>query len=292
MELDWSVDDEGEASLVGVRVRNDGAVPRRVRIESRLDGPVLPPRRGGVPEAGWDADGVTAVIESGERRAFGFAALADPVDPPVEIVNAEPVTRDADDGRVAGGTGPAVEPGPAIGSKSATESDPATGADPDLARAAVRDLGSHRPPRRAVAGAEAAEGDVGQPGDETGEPHEPESVDSDSDATVGDENGTSGDTDKRTEAESPPSATDPDEIDAWFAAVEERIERAERLTDADLAGATAAVEAAGGLDAVEGLDERVAADAERLRAVSDRAAALADRADEADVPTEALEALA
>lgn len=291
MELDWSVDDEGEASLVGVRVRNDGAVPQRVRIESRLDGPILPPRRGGVPEAGWDADGVTAVIESGERRAFGFAALADPVDPPVEIANAEAVTGEADGSRVASGAGPALEPGPAIGPKPATESEPATGTDPDLARAAVRDLGSHRPPRRAVAGAETAEGDVDQR-DKTGEPHEPESVDSDGDATVGDENDGAGDAEGRTGANSPPSVADPDGIDAWFATVEARIERAERLTDADLAGATAAVAAAGGLDAVAGLDERVAADAERLRAISDRAAALADRADEADVPTEALEALA
>ena len=73
MELDWSVDHEDGASLVGVRVRNDEAVPRRVRIESRIDGPLLPPRRGGVPESGWDATGVTAVnIDNG----FGGATAA------------------------------------------------------------------------------------------------------------------------------------------------------------------------------------------------------------------------
>ena len=263
MELDWSVDREGDASLVGVRVRNDGAVPRRVRIESRLDGPVLPPRRGGVPESGWDTRGVTAVIDPGDRAAFGFAALADPVDPPVEIASVEPVRENADDGRTA----------------AESES--------DLARAAVRDLESHRPPRRAVAGEDAGDA-VNEAGGDVG------TVDGEEDGVDG---GTvdgeeDGDADRSTVPGSPPSAAAPDDIDAWFAAVEARVERAERLADADLATATAVVEEAGGLDAVEGLDERVAADAERLKAVRDRAAALAERAEESEVPTEALEALA
>ena len=263
MELDWSVDREGDASLVGVRVRNDGAVPRRVRIESRLDGPLLPPRRGGVPESGWDAAGVTAVIDPDERAAFGFAALAEPVDPPVEIASVEPITVATDD------RGAATEGGA------------------DLARTAVRDLESHRPPRRAVAGT-GASGAVGEGSDDTGT--------GDWEGEVRPENeeaaGSDGDADRSEAPEPPPSAAGPDEVDAWFTAVEARIERAERLTDADLATATRSVEEAGGLDAVGELDERVAADAERLRAVRDRAAALAERAEESEVPTEALEALA
>ena len=290
MELDWSVDREGNASLVGFRVRNDGAVPRRVRIESRLDGPLLPPRRGGVPESGWDGAGVTAVIDPGERAAFGFSALADPVEPPVEIASVEPVTADADD------RGAATEGGA------------------DLVRAAVRDLESHRPPRRAVAGAEAVD-DVNEEGGdaETVDGGEADSgeraTDGDEDdgggeratdgneddggggrATDGDED--DGDANRSETPESSPSAAGPDEIDAWFAAVEARIDRADRLDDADLATATAVVEEAGGLGAVTELDERVAADAERLRAVRDRAAALAERAEESEIPTEALERLA
>jgi hypothetical protein len=259
MELDWSVDREGDASLVGVRVRNDGAVPRRVRIESRLDGPVLPPRRGGVPESGWDEEGVTAVIDPGDREAFGFAALADPVDPPVEISSVEPADGDEDDGRAA------------------PES------ESDLARAAVRDLESHRPPREAVAGTEAVDRD----GDEAGGGNAV-GVDEDSDTEA---SGPNGDATGRSENEAS-AEPDADEVDAWFAAVEARIERAERLADADLATATAVVEEAGGLDAVGGLDERVDSDAERLKAIRDRAAALAERAEESEVPTEALEALA
>ena len=264
MELDWSVDREGNASLVGFRVRNDGAVPRRVRIESRLDGPLLPPRRGGVPESGWDGAGVTAVIDPGERAAFGFSALADPVEPPVEIASVEPVTADADD------RGAATEGGA------------------DLVRAAVRDLESHRPPRRAVAGAGAVD-DVNEEGGDA-ETVDGGEADSGERATDGDED--DGDANRSETPESSPSAAGPDEIDAWFAAVEARIERAERVADADLATATAVVEEAGGLGAVTELDERVAADAERLRAVRDRAAALAERAEESEIPTEALERLA
>ncbi|TKX65438.1 hypothetical protein, partial [Halorubrum sp. GN11GM_10-3_MGM] len=255
MELDWSVDREGDASLVGVRVRNDGSVPRRVRIESRLDGPVLPPRRGGVPESGWDDEGVTAVIDPGERAAFGFAALAGPVDPPVEIASVEPATGDGDDGRAA------TEDGS------------------DLARAAVRDLESHRPPRRAVAGGDAV--DAVNEGSGDSETVDGEDDDVNGSAVDGEEDG--GDTDRSALTDPSPSAASPDEIDAWFAAVEARIERTERLTDADLATATAVVDEAGGLDGVGELDERVAADAERLRAIRDRAAELADRAEEREV---------
>ena len=263
MELDWSVDREGDASLVGVRVRNDGAVPRRVRIESRLDGPVLPPRRGGVPEPGWDAGGVTAVIDPGDRASFGFAALADPVEPPVEIASVEPA--DAEDDRTA------TEDGS------------------DLARAVVRDLESHRPPRRAVAGAEAGDA-VNEVGGDTDDGDGEEGNDVNGRVADGEES--DGDADRSAAPDPPPSAAGSDEIDAWFAAVEARIERGERLDDADLATATAVVEEVGGLDAVEGLDERIATDAERLKAVRDRAAALADRAEESEIPVEALEALA
>ena len=270
MELDWSVDREGEASLVGVRVRNDGAVPRRVRIESRLDGPVLPPRRGGVPERGWDAAGVTTVIDPGEREAFGFAALAEPAEPPVELASVEPATAD-------------------VGEDRATPE-----SDAESARAAIRDLESHRPPREAIAEPGAIDHD---------EDGERKAIDRDekgeSRGAEGDENGDTeasesdgGDAERSAIAESPPSPAAPDDIDAWFAAVEARVERAERLTGADLATATAVVEEAGGLDAVASLDERVAADAERLKAIRDRAAALVDRAEESEVPTEALEGLA
>ncbi|VTT86631.1 unknown [Halorubrum sp. DM2] len=253
MELDWSVEREGDASLVGFRVRNDGAVPRRIRIESRLDAPVLPPRRGGVAAAGWDAAGVTAVIGPGDEEAFGFAALADRVEPPVEVADVE-----------------SVEAG-----KSVDCAADETGDSP--VRAALRDLDDHRPPRRAVDGAGGADAQRDNHGRDI------EGVEPTSEERSGRSSG---------DAETTPDEAKRDAVDAWFAAAEARIDLAEQLTDADLATATDAVEEAGGLDAVEGLDERVAADAERLRAIRDRAAALAERAEATDVPAEALEALA
>ena len=270
MELDWTVEREGETSLVGFRLRNDGGVARRVRIESRLQAPVLPPRRGGVPEPGWDATGVTAVLDPGERAAFGFAALAEPVEPPVEVASVEPAASDPDGGHAA------------------AEED-------DLALAAVRDLESHRPPRRAVAEGEPADPDVGGCGDAGAAEEKGDAVARPADETddpEGEKRAHESAPDRSERDGATPTAVTGDEVDAWFAAVEARIERAERLTDADLAGATAAVEEAGGLGAVEGLDARVAADAERLKAVRDRAAALAERAEASAVPTEALEALA
>ena len=282
MELDWSVDREGDASLVGVRVRNDAAVPRRVRIESRLDGAVLPPRRGGVAEAGWDAGGVTAVIGPGAREAFGFATLSDPVEPPVEITSVAPAT-------------------PGTGGDQAVDGD-----ERDPVRTAVRDLGDHRPPRRAVDESEAGDRDEGGSnerdwrgpndrdwrGPNDRDAHEPDGDDTGAGAECAEPTDESPESTGEGDTEPTGSAPSPDDIEAWFAAVEARIERAERLTDADLATATAVVEESGGLGAVEALDGRVAADAESLRAVRDRAAALAERAEESDVPAASLEALA
>ena len=132
MDLTWDIDREGDASLVRCRVRNDGAVPRRVRIESRLGTPVLPPRRGGLPESGWDEAGVTLRLDPGERRALGFAARAPPTDPPVEIADVEAVDTTAE----------SVSEEPIAGVERAGSA----------TAAALRRLGDHRPPRAATAG--------------------------------------------------------------------------------------------------------------------------------------------
>lgn len=81
-------------------------------------------------------------------------------------------------------------------------------------------------------------------------------------------------------------------IDDWFASIESRLERAERLTGATLSTATEVVAAAGGLEQVTGLDAQIAADAEQLRQLSERASTLADRTAAVDPPTDALERLA
>jgi len=253
MELSWDVDRAGDVSLVRGRVYNEGDVPRRVRVESRFDAPVLPPRRGGVPASGWDDSGATLRLDSGAHRAFGFAVRAPPVDPPVEVAEAVPLDPAAD-------TEPSAVP----------------------TTAALRRLGEHRPPRAAV----------------IGETDEPDRVtDSDAGDTADDALDSSGPDGSKCERSD--RARSPTESDGWAAAVdsrldavEARIDRAERLTDADVATATDVVADVDGIAALSGLDDRVAADAERLREVSERAAELAARAEATDAPVAALERLA
>lgn len=271
MNLAWTVERDDGVSLVRCRVHNDSAVPRRVRVESRLDGPVLPPRRAGVPEAGWDEAGVTLRLEPDERRAIGFAVPAPPVEPPVTIVRAPSV--DADGGR--------------------SENDPeAVGSTPEgrsrvsgRVGDALRELAEHRPPRDAVAadvsGATQSERVADGGGVEEDE----------SDPRVGDGGAPASMRDERKNVGVDDEALPSDAIDEWFDAVERRIEWVERATDADLATATDVVESTGGVDGVAALDERVAADSKRLREVSERASSLAARAESVDAPVEAMERL-
>lgn len=264
MDLAWDIDREGDASLVRCRVCNDAAVPRRVRIESRLDAPVLPPRRGGVPEDGWDESGVTLRLDAGERRAIGFAARGPPTDPPVEIADVAAVDPTAE----------------SEGSESPTA-------------AALRRLGDHRPPTAAVTGGASESGGTGGLGgsDDVADANDTEN--SDAGATTGATRTDAAESDTDGLAPSPSEAGRwAETVERQLDAVESRIGRAERLTDADLATATAAVAEADGVDGVSGLDERVAADAKRLRALSERASTLAARAEATDAPVAALERLA
>jgi hypothetical protein len=276
MDLSWSVDRIGDASLVRCRVRSDEAVPRRVRVESRFDAPVLPPRRAGSPADGWDATGVTLRVEPGERRGFGFAVPAPPVDPPVAIAAVDPVDSDAS------------APDAAASVSGGGDGDP-TGVD------ALRELAEHRPPRTAIDGVFGSDGDGGDVTSVEDAPaSDVESGDAESDDTESgdaESDDVERDTDGSKRAPGPKRAASDADLDR-FAAVEARIDLAERLTDADVTTATEAVGEAGGVDAVAGLDDRIDADAERLRAVSERAASLAERAEATDVPVGALERLA
>lgn len=85
MELDWETESVGGITLVSVRLTNERAVDRRVRLRNRLDGPVLPPRRQREPEAGWDRDGLTVIVPSERTVARGYACPAPNREPPVEI---------------------------------------------------------------------------------------------------------------------------------------------------------------------------------------------------------------
>lgn len=111
-----SVETEGIA-LVGVRLAARDT--ERVTIAPTHEGPLWPPRRQGVPEAGWDGDRWSGTVHPERDRAIGYATSADVEEPAVEIVDTAPAGSDeADEVDVAG---------------------------------VVRALGDHRPPRDAVA---------------------------------------------------------------------------------------------------------------------------------------------
>lgn len=133
---------EGDLTMVELLVTS-GHSPTRVRIENRLDGPVWPPRRRGVPASGWDAEGVTCTVAADETRGLGYASPAPAVEPPAEIVRTEPVL--PDDGRTDRlANVPAAVDGrdlPEIGNV------PDVQPTPD---GVVRALGDPRPPRDAV----------------------------------------------------------------------------------------------------------------------------------------------
>ncbi len=114
MDLDWTQESTAGVTLVRARVRNDRATDRRVRLQNRLDGPVLPPRRHGTPEAGWDRDGVTTVVPADGTVSIGYACPAPTGEPPLTLGEVGAATEERDD---------------------------------STADAAVRELGDHRPPR-------------------------------------------------------------------------------------------------------------------------------------------------
>ncbi|WP_323674379.1 hypothetical protein [Halorubellus sp. PRR65] len=70
-----------------VVVENRSSERRRVRLAVDCEGALWPPRRRGVPAAGWDADGVTLTVAAGGVRGVGFATPASTVD--VECVATE-----------------------------------------------------------------------------------------------------------------------------------------------------------------------------------------------------------
>jgi hypothetical protein len=127
MELDWTTEQAGDVTLVRVHLRNERPTDRRVRLRNRLDGPVLPPRRQREPEAGWDRDGVTAVVPAGSATALGYACPAPPAEPPVT----------------------AADVGDPDGSETGTPSE-------QPVDEALRRLGDARPPRAVVGGEDGA----------------------------------------------------------------------------------------------------------------------------------------
>jgi hypothetical protein len=294
LEVDWTVRRAGDAVLVGVELRNRTGTPRRVRVENLVDGELLPPRRAGVPESGWDAAGFSGTVDAEGRLVIGYACRGEPARPPVDVT---------DEGRADGDA--AVDSG-----------------ETDLVDRAIRELGSARPPSSVVpavdlpgeAEPDDATAEIAAADDAVGACDADavvETGDADAVAATGDAEdiaetgdadeiaatGGTGETDQRAGPTAPPGRDASDAlpstaaVDAWLDAVAARVELAERFTDASVVEATEALADAGGLAETAALARRVDGDAARLRAVADRATRLAARADATDVPVEALRRL-
>lgn len=89
VEVDASVEHTDGVTLVRATVTNTRGTPQMVRLESRLDGPIWPPRDGGFTAPEWDGDRWERGLTPGESVGLGFASPADPVEPPLEIVDVE-----------------------------------------------------------------------------------------------------------------------------------------------------------------------------------------------------------
>jgi hypothetical protein len=220
--------------LVAVTLRNDTAVAVRVRVENTLDGPVLPPRREGVPAAGWDEGGFTGTVPADSRLGIGYACPetgGDAADGASADSNADPDS-EAISFEILG---PADEEAPS---------------ESDHVADAVRSLGRATPPADAVPTSPTV--DLGAPtADRRGRPPD--------------------------EHAEPNSSGVPDPTAAWLDAVETRIERAERLTDATADEAAAVLEGCG-VDGVADLPDDLDEDIAALRAAGDRVEELTARA--------------
>jgi hypothetical protein len=289
-ELEWRTDRVDGVVLLAVTVDNRAAVPCHVRVESRLDGPILPPRSSGTPEAGWDREGYEGVVPADGRLALGYACpcpdseSASLPTPPVELTEAERAPSRAGEDAAARPTG--------------------TGYGNGNAAAVVRELGRGTPPRDAVPDP------VGSRPSEPWTAARPRAPD----ATTSPRDGDDGDTPEQSDDGPPggeparysPSSTPtertagdadgerspPEDVERWLDTVEVRVELAESLTDPSLPAATAALGTAGGLDPALSSIREVDRDAAALRRVADRAGTLAERAEATDVPFDALRRLA
>jgi len=80
--LDWHHTRAGGVTLVELLVTTDH--PASVRIESELT-PVWPPRRQGVPAAGWEGNSFETTVAGEDRLVVGYASPAEPDGQPATV---------------------------------------------------------------------------------------------------------------------------------------------------------------------------------------------------------------
>jgi hypothetical protein len=304
--LDWQLRRAGEATLVELFVHSE--TDARVEIASNLQ-PVWPPRRRNRPAGGWDDSGYEGTVAAGDPLVLGYASPDDPVEPPATIVDTEPVSGGSGEPptpealvRELGEAGPPRDAVP-------TPDDPhgdavSTGDSPPDDDTSTS--GESVSPDRSQSAGRPTRTDQASPAD--GQPSDRPARDDPASSRDRSESGesrpsTSGQQSNRAESagepangpsvEDGPSREPGAAIDTWLAAVDRRIETAQRLAAVETAEeARAAVSAAGGIESVRALCERLDADRDRLERVDEQRAAFDRRLADADVPLSALERLA
>lgn len=261
-------------ALVQLRLRNPAPVAQRVSVQNALDGPVLFPRRRGVPEAGWDREGFVGVVAAESERALGYACPAPIQTPPIAL-------RRAADGEIDGQSSEFAADGSTPAAVVRTYGD---SAPPAAVAHDAGCTGSDRAGRDAQRQPGTAESAPGS-GD-TGPVREAKHTAPESDVPS-----TSASTPSAS-ASTPSAARPPSAVTTWLDEVEDGIARAEGLDDATVPAATAILAESGGLDPALDDTDQLAATAARLRSLAERANELAARADAVEVPERALRRLA
>lgn len=264
--FDWTTSRHDGVTLVTVQLTEIDS-PVRVTVRNQLDGQIWPPRREGVPEAGWTETGFEGVVGPGSH-VLGYATPAPPTKPAATLADVTP----------------------------APDADP-TNERLDTAADVVRALGDPSPPADAVPAGEECE--TPQSACRSDVVSDEPSTEADTRGGSPHSTGNTEFTDRPETPDSSPNCSDQGEADLpaavgpWVAAMARRTDQAETLAAAEtLPAATAAVRDAGGLAAVRTLAADRRSDERHLRTLARRAERLADRRAAATIPVETLETLA
>ena len=93
VEVEATCDRREDVTFVRVTVTNTRSTPQTIRLRSRLEGPIWPPKAGSIAAPEWEGDSWIGTVKPGRTRGLGFASPAPPIEEPVEIAG----VRRADD---------------------------------------------------------------------------------------------------------------------------------------------------------------------------------------------------
>lgn len=247
-----------QVTLVQLRLRNPASVAQRIRLQNSLEGPVLFPRRQGVPEAGWDREGFVGVVDAESERALGYACPAPVQTPPIALQQAEGSRQECGAESTHHLTPEAVV-------RTYGDSAPPVAVGHDARYRGTQHGGPDAGPRSSEVQSRAESR-------KTAPPAEPE--------TTGPGSG-------QVQPSTPPAP-----VTAWLDGIESQVVRAEALEGATVPEATAILAEGEGLDPVLDDVDQLSMSAGQLQALAERAGDLAARAETVEVAEQSLRRLA